>query len=158
MKGDFSFKFSEKDLQDFQAMLGDMSDIDKRQAIINSLRLGTRGMVQAGKRNLASRNKRKTGHLIKSFKTSSSKKKVVAYAGFSRTGENKGNHAHLIDRGTVKRWTKKGYYRGSVSRGRPQTGTKFWTDSVQSQGPKAMENLKDTIYNELYKITSRRMK
>ena len=104
---------------------------------------------------LASRNKKKTGNLSKSFKTSSSKKKVVAYAGFSRSGIHKGNHAHLVDRGTVKRWTKKGYYRGSVSKNQPQKGTNFWTDSVMAQGPKAMENLKDTIYNELAKITNR---
>jgi hypothetical protein len=156
--GNFSFTFNEREYQDLQRILGDIADVDKRQAITNSLRRTTRNMVQGGKRNLASRNKKKTGHLSKSFKTTSSKKKVVAYAGFSRSGENKGNHAHLVDRGTVKRWTKKGYYRGSVSKSSPKTGTKFWTDSVMVQGQKGMQNLNNTIYQELAKITRRRSK
>lgn len=151
-----SFTFSEREFAMLQKILGDISDVDKRQAIINTLRIATKNIVAGGKRNLASRNKKKTGNLSKSFKTSSSKKKVVAYAGFSRSGANKGNHAHLVDRGTVKRWTKKGRYTGSVSKNQPRKGTNFWTDSVMAQGPKAMENLKDTIYNELAKITSRR--
>lgn len=151
-----SFTFSEREFAMLQKILGDISDVDKRQAIINTLRIATKNIVAGGKRNLASRNKKKTGNLSKSFKTSSSKKKVVAYAGFSRSGANKGNHAHLVDRGTVKRWTKKGRYTGSVSKNQPRKGTNFWTDSVMAQGPKAMENLKNTIYNELAKITSRR--
>lgn len=156
MAGEFSFTFDKRRLEELQRMLGEISDVDKSQAITASLRRTTRNMVQGGKRNLASRNKKKTGHLSKSFKTSSSKKMVVAYAGFSRSGENKGNHAHLIDRGTVKRWTKKGYYRGSVSKSSPRTGTKFWTDSVNAQGQKGLQNLSDTIYKELVKITRRR--
>ena len=156
MAGEFSFTFDKRRLEELQRMLGEMSDVDKRQAITASLRRTTRNMVQGGKRNLASRNKKKTGHLSKSFKTSSTKKMVVAYAGFSRSGENKGNHAHLIDRGTVKRWTKKGYYRGSVSKTSPRTGTKFWTDSVNAQGQKGLQNLSNTIYKELVKITRRR--
>lgn len=156
-----SFTFSEREFAELQRILGDISEVDKRQAIIGTLRRATRNIVAGGKKNLASRNntnrpKKKGGHLSKSFKTSSSKKKVVAYAGFSRSGANKGNHAHLVDRGTVKRWTKKGRYTGSVSKNQPRKGTNFWTDSVMAQGPKAMENLKNTIYNELAKITSRR--
>lgn len=155
-KGNMSFTFSESEFNELQRILGDISEVDKRQAIVNSLKRSTRNMVAGGKRNLSARNNKKTGNLSRSFKTSSSKKKVVAYAGFNRSGQNKGNHAHLVDRGTVKRWTKKGYYRGSVSKNQPQKGTNFWTDSVMSQGPKAMENLKQTIYKELEKITTRR--
>ena len=158
MAGEFSFTFSEREYQQLQDILGDISEVDKRQAIVASLRRGTRNIIRSGKGNLASRNKKKTGHLSNSFKSTSSKKKVVAYAGFSRSGENKGNHAHLIDRGTAKRWTKKGYYRGSVSKDAPYKGTRFWTDSVQSQGPKAMDDLMNTIYKELAKITRRRSK
>lgn len=151
-----SFTFNESEFAELQRILGDIGEVDKRQAIMGSLRKATKRMVAGGKRNLAARNKKKTGNLSKSFKTTSSKKKVVAYAGFNRSGANKGNHAHLVDRGTVKRWTKKGHYTGSVSRNQPRKGSMFWTDSVMAQGPKAMENLKNTIYDELAKITSRR--
>lgn len=155
-KGNMSFTFSERELQRLYEILNDISVVDRRQVIINALKEGTRRIIAGGKSNLASRNKKKTGNLAGSFKAKSSKKKVVAYAGFSRTGKRKGNHAHLVDRGTVKRWTKKGYYRGSVSKGKPQQGSMFWTDSVMSQGPKTMDNLQSTIYRELLKITSRR--
>ena len=151
-----SFTFSEREYAMLQQILGDISDVDKRMAITNTLKRATRNIVLGGKKNLASRNKVKSGNLSKSFKTTSSRKKVVAYAGFSRSGANKGNHAHLVDRGTTKRWTKKGRYTGSVSKGQPNKGTNFWTDSVMAQGPKAMENLKETIFKELAKITSRR--
>ena len=151
-----SFTFSEREFAMLQQILGDISDVDKRMAITNTLKRATRNIVLGGKKNLASRNKVKSGNLSKSFKTTSSRKRVVAYAGFSRSGANKGNHAHLVDRGTTKRWTKKGRYTGSVSKGQPNKGTNFWTDSVMAQGPKAMENLKETIFKELAKITSRR--
>lgn len=151
-----SFTFSEREFAMLQQILGDISDVDKRMAITNTLKRATRNIIIGGKKNLASRNKVKSGNLSKSFKTTSSRKRVVAYAGFSRSGANKGNHAHLVDRGTTKRWTKKGRYTGSVSKGQPNKGTNFWTDSVMAQGPKAMENLKETIFKELAKITSRR--
>ena len=151
-----SFTFSEREYAMLQQILGNISDVDKRMAITNTLKRATRNIVLGGKKNLASRNKVKSGNLSKSFKTTSSRKRVVAYAGFSRSGANKGNHAHLVDRGTTKRWTKKGRYTGSVSKGQPNKGTNFWTDSVMAQGPKAMENLKETIFKELAKITSRR--
>ena len=156
--GNMSFTFSEREYAELQKILGDISDVDKRQAIVATLKRATRNIVAGGKSNLNSRNKKKSGNLSKSFKTSSSKKRVVAYAGFSRTGAHKGNHAHLVDRGTGQRWTKKGYYRGSVSKSAPNKGSNFWTDSVMAQGPKAMANLKETIFKELVKITNRRSK
>jgi hypothetical protein len=155
-KGDMSFVFDRNQLVKLDFMMGDFELIDKRQAIMNALRRGSRNMVAGGKRNLASRNKKHKGHLSKSFKTKSSKKLVSVYAGFSRSGENKGNHAHLVDRGTRKRWTKKGKYTGSVSRNSPQKGTKFWTDVVKEQGKKTMNNLMNTINQELIKIINRR--
>lgn len=154
----FSFTFSEKDYNALLSMLGNISEVDKSAAITNALRRGTRNIISGGKRNLASRNKKKTGNLAKSFKSTSSKKKVVAYAGFGRSGGYKGNHAHLIDRGTTKRWTKRKLYRGSISKARPYKGSHFWTDSVMTMGPKAMKNLNNAIYQELAKITRRRTK
>lgn len=153
-----SFTFSEREYAELQKIMTSIADVDQRGAIIGSLKRATRNIVIGGKSNLASRNKVKKGNLSKSFRTSSSKKKVVAYAGFNRSGANKGNHAHLIDRGTNKRWTKKGAYRGSISKSSPNKGSMFWTDSVNAQGPKAMDNLQNTIFKELEKITRRRTK
>lgn len=110
-------------------------------------------MKSAGQANLAARNKVQTGDLRKSFTIKVTRRKKIgrnyALTGFKRP---KGAHAHLIDRGTKKRWTSKGYYRGSVSRGRPQTGSLFFTDAVQTEGPRALNNLVSVIQSELKRM------
>ena len=136
-----------------------MSKVDQSKAIQYALNQGMRVIVNAGKMNLSSRNNVVSGNLKKSFSLRVNKKKSYALGGFRRSAPRKGieggNHAHLVDRGTVKRYTKKGYYRGSVSRGRPQTGTMFWTDAVNSQGPAALNKLMDAVYDALYEIMRR---
>ena len=54
--GNMSFTFSEREYAELQKILGDISDVDKRQAIIDSLKRATRNIVAGGKRNLSSRN------------------------------------------------------------------------------------------------------
>ena len=85
----------------------------------------------------------------------------ASYAGFKRNAnKNKnnggiasGNHAHLIDRGTAKRWrykTKKGTT-GSISRNNPNKGSGFWTRTTLYNGPKLIERVTDTVINILSK-------
>lgn len=154
--GDFTFELDEKDYQALQRMLTGVSNVDQRKAILQALKQGARAIARVGKKNLKSKNKKKTGNLLGSINTKAIRKIVSAYAGFKRSGVKKGNHAHLVDRGTAKRWTKKGAYRGSVSRVSPYTGTKFWTTAVQTEAPEAMRRVTDIIYDELSKITSRK--
>lgn len=154
--GDFSFELSEADYQMLQKMLGDIQNVDNRKAILASLLQGAKAIARAGKSNLKSKNKKKTGNLLGSINTKAIRKIVSAYAGFKRSGSKRGNHAHLVDRGTTKRWTKKGAYRGSVSKGAPYTGSMFWTTAVKTQGPDAIRRVTDVIYSELAKITSRK--
>lgn len=138
-----------------------MDKVEQGRAVTNALNQGIQVIIGAGKTNLANRNGVKTGNLKKSFtkKTSRKKNNPAAYAGFKRsTRYNKiggGNHSYLVDRGTVKRWTRKGAYRGSVSKNNPQTGTMFWTDAVQENGPKAMSKLMDAIYDTLNNMTKK---
>ena len=135
-------------------------DLDTRPAIQRSLRDGANSMKTAGKANLSSRNNSVTGNLKRSFTIKVTKRKKIgsnyALSGFKRsTRYNKidgGNHAYLVDSGTRKRWTTQGYYRGSVSKGRPQIGTRFWRDAVQSEGPRALNNLVYVIEGELKKL------
>ena len=147
-------------------------DLDTRPAIQRSLRDGANSMKTAGKANLSSRNNSVTGNLKRSFTIKVTKRKKIgsnyALSGFKRsTRYNKiggGNHSYLVDSGTRKRWTNKAYtdklgrtypsgmYRGSVSKGRPQIGTRFWRDAVQSEGPRALNNLVYVIEGELKKL------
>ena len=127
-----------------------MAEVEKRPAIKSALTAGIKVIMDTGKTNLKNRNGVKTGNLKKSFTRKVAAKKLAAYAGFKRSAPGKrvqgANHSYLVDRGTSKRWTKRGYYRGSAK------GTKFWTDAVQSQGHVAMNKLMDAIYNTLDNI------
>lgn len=155
-KNDFRFEFDEEDIKTLNNILKGFGEIDGNKAIMNSLSIGVREIVKQGKSNLASSNEVKKGNLKNSFGTRRVKKWLSAYGGFKRSGPHKGNHAHLIDRGTDERYTKKGYYRGSVSKGRPNTGSRFWTKAVESTGPRSIEKTMNVIYNELEKIINKK--
>ena len=120
-----------------------MSEVDQAAAIQYALKQGMQVIVNAGKSNLSSRNNVVSGNLKRSFSIKANKKKAYSLGGFRRSSRKEdisgGNHAHLVDRGTAKRWRiKDGKYTGSVSRGNPYHGTLFWTDAVESQGPAAL--------------------
>lgn len=150
--GDLTIELDKKDYERMQKMLSQLSEVDKKATIQRALSAGAKLMQAAGKSNLAQRNKVHTGNLKKSFGLRVMKKKAYALAGFKRPG---GAHVHLIDHGTAKRWTSRGYYRGSVSKGSPNTGSRFWSDAVKTQGPAAMNKVMDAIYRSLDEITRR---
>ena len=137
-----------------------MENVDQGPAIRSALSAGIKVIVDTGKANLKARNGVKTGNLKKSFTKTVKAKKAAAYAGFRRSAPGKriqgANHSYLVDRGTRKRVTSKGYNRGSVSKTAPNTGSKFWTDAVESQGPAAMNRLMDAIYRTLDNMTKYR--
>lgn len=150
-RGDLTIDLDKASYQKFMNIVGQLERADQGRAISNALRQGIQVIISTGKANLAQRNKVKTGNLKKSFTRKVSSKKQAAYGGFRRSSPGKriqgANHSYLVDRGTSARWTKKGYYRGRA------TGTRFWTDAVQSQGPAAMNKLMTAIYNTLDRIT-----
>ena len=129
-----------------------MEKVDQSNTIQTALRKGAQIIQAAGKTNLATRNKVVKGDLKKSFSVRVVKKKAYALAGFKRP---QGAHAHLVDRGTKKRYTARGYYRGSVSKGSPNTGSLFWTDAVNATGQRALEGVMSAIYKSLDEITKR---
>lgn len=151
-KGNFTFEINKQDWETLQAAVQGLNKIDGNQAIMNSLAIGMRQLTAKGKSNLTSAGNIKKGYLIHSIGVSRMKKWMSVYGGFRRSGAHRGNHAHLIDRGTENRYTKKGYYRGSVSKGRPNTGSRFWTKAADVEGPKIMEKTLNVIYKEVEKI------
>lgn len=94
------------------------------------------------------------GGLAKSFSTFYKKKRTSAYAGFKRsTG---GGIAHMVDRGTAERYTSRMFYRGSVSKGSPNTGSRFWTNAVQKNGDRAINELMDSVNKSINTILNAR--
>lgn len=152
-KGDLTIVVDEKDLAKMNALLEQYDKVDQANIIQFALKRGMEVIVNEGKSNLARRNKQKTGNLTKSFKMTTNKKKAYSLGGFNR-GKG-GNHAHLVDKGTLNRWTKSGAYRGSVSKGNPQHGSAFWTDAVETKGQEGLQRLMDAIYTAISEINNR---
>lgn len=156
-KGDLTIELDKVSYQKFINIVNQLEKTDQGKAVRGALRQGIQVILDAGKANLQSRNGTKTGNLKKSFTKSVSTRKAAAYAGFKRSAPGKrvhgANHSYLVDRGTAKRYTRKGYYRGSVSKSAPNRGSMFWTDAVESNGPAAMSRLMQAIYDTVDKIT-----
>lgn len=151
-KGGFTFNFGwdEAFIKTLMDTMVYMEDIDKSKVILKTLQRGAGLITRRGKANLQMSGNQKTGNLKRSIRRKLVKKTLSAYAGFKK-GKGGGNHAHLVDRGTVKRWTRKGYYRGSVSKDNPKNGNLFWTEAVESKGQQAMDQTLYVIYKELEK-------
>lgn len=157
MAGNFTISLNQRDYAALQKKFTQAAKIDKHHTIKSALDEGISYIKNAGKSNLAARNKVVSGNLKRSL--SKRVKKSAAYAGFKRATAGKkggGNHAHLIDRGTDKRYTRKGAYRGSISKGNPNVGSSFWTDAVMIEGPRAENTLMNGVYETISKIMDNR--
>lgn len=151
-KSDLTITISESDYQALEQALEKLSNVDKSNAVAQGLRQGMQIIATAGKANLQQRNNKKTGNLLSSIGVRVQKGKRRSYSGFRRP---KGAHAHMINFGVAKRWTKKGYYRGSISKAAPYTGTKFWSDAVEQNKEAAVNTLMNAIIGEMMKIKGR---
>ena len=74
--------------------------------------------------------------------------------GFKRASDKnqtaKGNHAHLIDKGTRKRFTKDGKKRGKV------TGSGFWARTVGANEQKVYKTLYEAIEESVLRLIKRK--
>lgn len=156
-KGDLTIVLDERQYRDLMSRLEGLANVDKRKAIAGALKNGMQVIMNKGKANLRMTDLHtgKRGNLKSSFAIKLDRKKSISYAGFKRP---KGAAAHLVDRGTTRRYTKKGAYRGTVQKKGAYTGSLFWTNAVASEGYKAAVTLVDTIYDEVQKIMSRKQK
>lgn len=174
--GDFKFSVSEADYIRIQRALEEMSEIERDVVVKSGLKQGGDILLVAGKASFLEKNKKKTGNLYRAFtKNLKTKKKNTSgiLVGFKR-GKGKGNHSHLIDKGTTHRFTQKAYvdklgrhypaglYRGKIdtagvgSRGRQKTGkTYFWSSVAHAKGQEAMDRVTKAIYRAIEAITGR---
>lgn len=157
-RGDLTIELNERDYREVRRRLMVLDDIEKREAISKALRAGMGVIVSQGKANWAMTDLHtdRKDYLKKSFSTKLTTRKKVgkaAYGGFKRP---KGAAAHLVDRGTKKRYTKEGAYRGSVQKRGEYTGSRFWTKAVETKGPEAVSKLMETVKNEISRIMNGR--
>ena len=161
--GAFTFSLSEKEFKVIEAILADLTDLEQKSVVTQALKAAAQRLVSKGKVEFKKHHKNITGNLYRSMSTSLKRRKRISrnasYAGFKKNANKKknnggiasGNHAHLIDRGTARRWTKSGAYRGSVSRNNPHKGSRFWTRTVFMEGDNSMKLVTDTVINILIK-------
>lgn len=144
---DFTATIAPDDYARIMTALSELSSLEKEAVIAKGISEGLTIITNEGKRNLkASSTRVRSGNLIHSFKTMTKKKDLKGYGGFSRP---KGAAAHLIDRGTQVRMTKKGANRGRV------TGNLFWTRAVQNNRDKAQKELMESVRKSIENIMKR---
>lgn len=140
--------------EDIDTLLRNLNDFEKDTAVKGGLKSAGNVFATGGKSRLRKRMKSSTGvtgNLLKSFQVRVKRSKPGVLIGFKQ-GKEGGSHAHLIDRGTNKRyWKTKGRkYVGRV------TATRFWSDTEAQDYPKAMDKLYMGIEKAVNRINNRR--
>lgn len=155
MAGNFSITLDEDDYRRCIKILSELTNMQRSKVVRKGLRDGGKVFITEGKKNFKARLskdpvnvKNRKGNLQKAFKEKVYLKKTKVHSGFGA----KGHHAHLVDRGTKKRWTKKGAYRGSVSKGTPNKGSMFWTDAFNARKKDAAKVLMDSVKKEIQRL------
>ena len=131
-------------------------DFEKAQAIKAGMIDATKIFIARGKLNLHARllgyGK---GGLLRSMTNEFVKRTTTAYAGFKHSDyevirpHQFGNHAHLVDLGTVERFTKKGVSRGIMP------ANLFWHDARISEQGRAVDAIVDGVQREIDRMQSR---
>lgn len=134
--------------------ISQLKDIDKDKAVKKGLGEAGRVFVTGGKGRLRERmksgSKGVTGNLLRSFQVKVKRSKPGVLIGFKR-GVNGGNHVHLVDRGTDKRYwkTRSGKYVGKVNANR------FWSDTEEQDYKNAIDRLYEGVESAVIKIQNR---
>lgn len=156
MAGELTLTLSGEDYNDLQKKLSKLSALEQDAVVKKGLQEGVKVIAVEGrlmlKKTMSTEPSRvfmrkrmaekRGGSLEKSIGTRVVNKKGKAYAGFGKHGR----HAHLVDTGTVQRFTKKGYNRGKV------VGSRFWRTSFEAKRKLAMQELMDSIITSIKKI------
>lgn len=143
----FTTTLDPKDYAKLMNALSDLSSLEREAIIAKGIQEGLKMVVQQGKQNLASSGiKVRKGNLSHSFKVLTRKKDLKGYAGFSRP---KGAAAHLLDKGTKKRYTKTGANRGTIQ------PSWFWTNAVKDKSGKAQQELMESVRKSIENIMKR---
>ena len=143
-----------KNIERVYALVDELKGVDQNRAIRSGMIQGAKVFTRLGRKNLRARNDEHTGNLLQSMRWKSARNSLAVYAGFERSYKFQalkgvGNHAHLVDRGTKDRYTKKGYYRGKMP------ASYFWTDTRNEGGGEAMRHIERGIRNMVDSLKSK---
>lgn len=151
-----TFQLTEEGRRDIEFLTRNLDEFDKSKTVKKGLRAAASVYVKKGKSNLRSRLKGTgRGSLINSFAIREKRNKPGVLAGFRRSTryiqyQEAGNHAHLVDKGTVRRKNRKGANRGIM------VGNYFWTDAAITEQQKAANAVYDGVKRAVERINNRR--
>ena len=139
------------------AMLREMSDIDRNKSIKAGIRKGVILLRQGGIKRLKARMKNPegvTGNLLKAFQVKVKKNKLGGLAGFgmimAKDGEKiRANHAYIVDLGTTGRTRSSGGSTGSM----PELH--FWTDTRNEDIDRALDAVLKGTEQAIMRIMNR---
>lgn len=116
------------------------SELDRNKAVKKGLVDATKIFIARGRMNLQTRLKGYgKGGLLRSMQSAFAKRSATAYAGFKHSDykvinpHEFGNHAHLVDLGTERRYTKAKKHRGKMP---PNL---FWHDARITEEQRASD-------------------
>ena len=138
------------DRENIQYIVRNLEDFEKNKAVKSGLRAAANVFRMKGRSNLRARllhHGKQTNHLMSSFTTRVKRNKLGALSGFDRPS---GNHAHLVDRGTKRRYTKAGMNRGAMP------GNRYWDDAKQTEESKAIQAIYQSMQKVVQRINDRR--
>lgn len=132
--------------QALDLLVSNLSDMDKEASIKSGLSKGGEVIKQGGINRLRNRMRAgpngKKGNLMRSFMVRVKRRKPGVLVGF-RQGKNGGNHAHLVDLGTIERIQKSKNRKKRYKGGRSGAATPnyFWEDTNNQDMQRATQEV-----------------
>ncbi len=156
MAGELTITLNEADYAYVQSQLTKLTKLEQNAVVQKGLQEGLNIIAKEGRKTLKNTlskdpwnthmreymARKRGGSLLNSIGTKTIKKKLKGYSGFKKYGK----HAHLVDSGTVNRWTTKGAFRGKVA------GSRFWRTAFANKKEKAVQELMESIRKSIQKI------
>lgn len=119
--GGFTIHLNERDYRRAMEVIGELQAVERTPLMRKAFNDAMTPMVAQGKANISARNTQGEGQLKRSITKKAYPSKLYAIAGGQRKGVYKGNHLHLVDRGTKQRFKRDGRSTGAMYKGKPST-------------------------------------
>lgn len=152
-RGDLTVTMDTRSMLRLEAQLLRLTEFEKQETVARGVREATAIIKKQGQENLSQTyikiKEDGSGFNKHTFVNRVDKKKLKGYSGFIRRKGYHGQLAHLIDRGTADRYTKKRAYRGRMR----YTG--FWTKAVESKGNEALMTMAESIQKTIKRLLNR---
>lgn len=147
-----SIEVKQIDQAEIDYLVRSLEKIEEDKAIKTGLNKAGQVFKVGGRQRLRQRmksgSKGITGNLQNSFKVRVKRNHPGVLIGFE---QGKGNHAHLVDRGTVERFQRK----NNKSVGK-MPANYFWTDTESMDNNKAIDRLYEGIEKAVQNINNRK--